>query len=75
MRTWAARPIIELAAFVGSLPSVIAGRREAHQAQRGLQGKGAFAAVDRTQNSGLGLAIWETLLIETKARELEQHHQ
>jgi len=70
MRAWAARPIIELAVYVGSLPSVVAGLREAHQAQRRLQGKGAFAAVDRTQNSGLGLAIWKTLLIEAESGEL-----
>jgi len=56
----------QLAAFVGSLPSVIPGRREAHQAQRGLQGKCISATIDRTQDSGLGRPVRQTLLIETK---------
>jgi hypothetical protein len=71
----AARPVIELAAFVGSLPSVIAGRGEAHQAQGGLQGKGVFAAIDRTQDFGLGCPVRQALLIETEPRELEEHNQ
>ena len=75
MRAWAARPIIELAAFLGSLPSVIAGRRESHQAQRGLQGKGIFAAIDRTQDFGLGCPVRQAQLIETEPRELEEHNQ
>ena len=48
MRAWAARPVIELAAFVGSPPSVIPGRRQADQAQGGLQGEGVLTPVDRT---------------------------
>jgi hypothetical protein len=54
---------------------VIPGRRQAHQAQGGPQGEGVFRAVDRTQDFGLGCPVWETLLIEAKPREFEQHNQ
>ena len=49
--------------------------RQADQAEGGLQRKGVFREVDRVQDSGLGLALWETLLIEAKAGELEEHDQ
>ena len=43
--------------------------------QRGLQGKGVFAAVDRTQNSALACPVSQALLIEAKPRELEEQNQ
>ena len=54
---------------------MIAGRRQAHQAQGGLQRKGVFREVDRVQDSGLGCAVRQALLIKAKPRELEEQNQ
>ena len=54
---------------------MIPGRRQTHQAEGGLQRKGVLTGVDRAQDSGLGCPVRQALLIETKPREFEQHHQ
>jgi hypothetical protein len=60
--------VIEFAPGLGTTPTVVARRREARDPQRRPQRQNLSCTFDRSQQDSLGIAIWNSLVIELNFR-------